>query len=134
MEGDKVENYAVLVEGFKCYKCELCDYLASQKSNIQSHMNGKAHKIKFETKSNYETKSKSIPIPDIIKRKFKNCEDILKQIVEEKNVVYNIFKKKIKYSHQNGVCNRLLQLIEEEIIIEKALLIFAEYDDPIEDC
>ena len=133
MEGDKVENYFIKIDGKKKYKCEICDYITERKSNIESHINGKGHRTKYETKSNYET-SKSIPIPDITKRKFKNCEDILKQIVEEKNVLFNIFKKKIKYSHKNGVCERLLQVIEEEIIIRKALLIFEEYDDPFEYC
>tara|TARA_R110000868_G_scaffold118449_1_gene314104 strand:+ start:1254 stop:1661 length:408 start_codon:yes stop_codon:yes gene_type:complete len=135
MEGDKVQNYAVLVEGYKCYRCELCKYIASQKKHMADHLLTKKHKLAFETKNNSITDI--LPdIADIIKRKFKNCEDILKQIVEEKNQVYNIFQKKIKYSEENIdlVGDRLLKLIEEEIIIKKALLIFAEYDDPIEDC
>ena len=57
MEGDSIENYIIRIDGKKKYKCELCDYLATQKSHIESHLNGKGHRTKFETKP------KSIPIP-----------------------------------------------------------------------
>ena len=57
MEGDSIEKYIIRIDGKKKYKCELCNYLASQKSNIESHINGKTHRSKFETAP------KSIPIP-----------------------------------------------------------------------
>lgn len=58
MEGDNCDNYIVRIEGKKKYKCELCDYVASQKSHIETHLNGKGHRTKY-----IENKSKSIPIP-----------------------------------------------------------------------
>jgi len=57
MEGDKVENYIIRIDGKKKYNCELCNYITERKSNIESHINGKTHRSK------YETKPKSIPIP-----------------------------------------------------------------------
>ena len=57
MEGDKVENYIIRIDGKKKYKCEICDYITERKSNIESHINGKTHRSKFETAP------KSIPIP-----------------------------------------------------------------------
>jgi len=126
MEGDKVENYSVLVEGYKCYRCELCKYIATQKKHMADHLLTKKHKLAFETKSN-----SIADITDIIKRKYKNCEDILKQIVEKKHFLYKLIKEN-KYCEENS--NLLLKSIEEEIIIRKAFLIFEEYDDPIEDC
>lgn len=58
MEGDNCDNYVIRVDGKKKYKCELCDYIASQKSHIELHLNGKGHRSKYT-----ESKSKSIPIP-----------------------------------------------------------------------
>ena len=58
MEGDNCDNYIIRVDGKKKYKCELCDYIANQKSHIEIHLNGKGHRSKYT-----ESKSKSIPIP-----------------------------------------------------------------------
>ena len=58
MEGDNCDNYIIRVDGKKKYKCELCDYIANQKSHIELHLNGKGHRSKYTG-----SKSKSIPIP-----------------------------------------------------------------------
>lgn len=52
MEGDLTENYATKIDGYKRYKCELCDYMASQKKDMSDHLLRKKHRENYKNKQN----------------------------------------------------------------------------------
>lgn len=61
---DSIENYSMRIDGYKRYKCEMCDYLAKQKKDMADHLLSKKHKINIETIGVTTcVADKSIPIP-----------------------------------------------------------------------
>ena len=67
MENDLVDNYAIQLNGYKRYKCELCDYITSQKKDISEHILRKKHRENYKIKHNITLKTTPTPPPILIK-------------------------------------------------------------------
>lgn len=71
---DCIDNYTLRIDGYKRYKCEICDYLGKQRKDMADHILGKKHKELFNKKS-----AVSIPIPIPVK------EENINLIISPKN-------------------------------------------------
>lgn len=50
MDGDLIKNYLIYVDGYKRYRCEMCDYVATQKTHIIYHLCSKKHMENLKSK------------------------------------------------------------------------------------